>query len=247
MSTEMEEICQRVPRSYFWKGQLQHLFFLLLLIPGALWWLGPVANKGTFLSLNTKQWIVLHLAVVVTHQLLAWLVFRLQMCFALFNQLFGKAALIVWGILFFPFLFARPLLLLAIGWIDRGSLTAVPYSLLVVGGLLLLVPALYTLWSVKHYFGFSRAIGGDHFFRRYREMPLVRKGAFHYSDNAMYSFAFLALWAVALLFASRAALVMALFQHAYIWVHMYCTEESDLAILYTPKTMEQNEDERLKA
>jgi len=48
----------------------------------------------------------------------------------------------------------------------------------------------------------------------------------------MYTFAFLAFWAVALLAGSRAALASALFQHAYIWVHMYCTEEPDMRVIY---------------
>jgi hypothetical protein len=49
----------------------------------------------------------------------------------------------------------------------------------------------------------------------------------------MYTFAFLALWAIALLTGSRAALAGALFQHAYIWVHMYCTEAPDMRVIYS--------------
>jgi protein-S-isoprenylcysteine O-methyltransferase Ste14 len=99
-------------------------------------------------------------------------------------------------------------------------------------GLVLLVPAFYTTWSVERYFGVPRALGGDHFRQKYREMPLVKAGAFKYSANAMYSFVFLLFWAIALLAGSRAALAIALFQHAYIWVHMYCTEEPDMQIMY---------------
>ena len=63
-------------------------------------------------------------------------------------------------------------------------------------------------------------------------MPLVKEGAFKYRSNAMYAFAFLLFWAIALLTGSRAALVAALFQHAYIWVHMYCTENPDMKLIY---------------
>jgi len=63
-------------------------------------------------------------------------------------------------------------------------------------------------------------------------MPLVKEGAFKYSSNAMYAFAFLLFWAIALLTGSRAALASALFQHAYIWVHMYCTENPDMEIIH---------------
>ena len=63
-------------------------------------------------------------------------------------------------------------------------------------------------------------------------MPIVEKGAFRYSSNAMYSFVFMGLWGIALLCGSWNALVLALFQHAYIWVHMYCTEGPDMDVLY---------------
>jgi hypothetical protein len=63
-------------------------------------------------------------------------------------------------------------------------------------------------------------------------MPFVRRGAFRWSPNAMYAYAFLLLWAIALIGNSRAALAVALFQHAYIWVHMYCTEDPDLQLLH---------------
>jgi hypothetical protein len=48
----------------------------------------------------------------------------------------------------------------------------------------------------------------------------------------MYAFLFLCFWSLALLAGSRAALASALFQHAYIWVHMYCTEGPDMRVLY---------------
>ena len=40
---------------------------------------------------------------------------------------------------------------------------------------------------------------------------------------------------IAMLFGYWNALVVAVFQHAYIWVHMYCTEAPDMARIYTPK------------
>lgn len=40
------------------------------------------------------------------------------------------------------------------------------------------------------------------------------------------------LWSIAFLLGSQAALSVALFQHAYIWVHYSCTEEPDMRLLY---------------
>ena len=58
-------------------------------------------------------------------------------------------------------------------------------------------------------------------------MPMVRQGAFRYTSNGVYALAF---WAIA----------VALFQHAYIWVHWYCTEQPDGVVLYGRS---QDEDE----
>jgi len=120
---------------------------------------------------------------------------------------------------------------LAVGLADAGSLTQFR-SLQISLGILLLIPTFYTFWSIGKYFGWQRALGGDHFRQKYREMPIVNQGIFRYSSNGMYTFAFLAFWAIALLTGSTAALAAALFQHAYIWVHWYCTEEPDMRVIY---------------
>ncbi len=108
----------------------------------------------------------------------------------------------------------------------------IPVGVGILLGTLLLVPAVYTFWSTFRYFGLVRAAGGDHFRTRYRAMPLVDQGVFRYSSNAMYTFGLLILWTITLWAQSRAAMAMAIFQHAYIWVHLYCTEAPDMEVLY---------------
>ena len=139
--------------------------------------------------------------------------------------------MVVWGGLFFPLMLLRPLLTIALGLSDFGSFAA-PGGLQIAFGIILLIPAIYTGWSIEKYFGVPRALGGDHFRQSYREMALVKEGAFRYNSNAMYLFAFLLFWSIALFTGSRAALAAALFQHAYIWVHMYCTEAPDMQVIY---------------
>lgn len=138
-------------------------------------------------------------------------------------------------VLFFPFLVARLVMTVALAISAPGSL-GLPAGVGIFLGLLLLVPAAYTIWSTFRYFGLVRAAGGDHFRARYWTRPLVTQAAFRYSGNAMYTFAFMILWAIALWTQSRAALALALFQHAYIWVHFYCTEAPDLEVLYSSAT-----------
>jgi hypothetical protein len=72
---------------------------------------------------------------------------------------------------------------LAVGVADYGSLP-LPVASALPLGILLLLPAVWTMHSVVKFFGFARALGGDHFFERYRAMPMVRQGAFRYSSIA---------------------------------------------------------------
>jgi len=52
----------------------------------------------------------------------------------------------------------------------------------------------------------------------------------------MYVYAFLLFWAIGLIFSSKAALVIALFSHIYIWVHYYSTERPDMEYIYGVST-----------
>ena len=89
------------------------------------------------------------------------------------------------------------------------------------------------MYSVIRYFGIDRAYGIDHFEPEiYLNKPFVKQGLFKYTDNAMYKFVFLALWAIGLGFLSKAALLVAAFNHLYIWVHFYFTELPDIRHIY---------------
>ena len=48
----------------------------------------------------------------------------------------------------------------------------------------------------------------------------------------MYTVGFLILWAPAVALASGPALLLAAFNHAYIWVHYLCTERPDMRRIY---------------
>lgn len=213
------------------EGQLQHLLLLACLLPGAMFVAWPALDGSVWLGISDRTWFFATLAIVVGHQVIGWFVFRTQLLFSLFSRLLGEYDFVAWGMIFFPFLVMRPLSTLALGLADQGSLQPL-HAWQTVLALVLLVPAIYTGWSIERYFGFARALGGDHFRQKYRDLPLVRQGAFKYSSNAMYAFAFLSLWSLALFTHSQAALAAALFQHAYIWVHMYCTEGPDMRRIY---------------
>jgi hypothetical protein len=221
----------KIPTKYIFEGQLQHLLLLACLLPGVIYLAKPALGDGAWLGISEHAWFYAGLVVTIVHQFLGWFVFRFQLVFSLFTRLFGQKDLAIWGLIFFPFLVLRPLLTIGLGIADYGSLEQLRWAQILLG-LFLMFPALYTGWSITRYFSVWRALGGDHFRAKYRQMPLVKEGAFKYSSNAMYTFVFLIFWSMALISGSRAALALALFQHAYIWVHMYCTEEPDMRLIY---------------
>jgi protein-S-isoprenylcysteine O-methyltransferase Ste14 len=226
----------QVKASHLWKDQFPHLLLTLALGSG-VWALAPQGEQTGLLGWPVKYWYYLAAAIPLVHQVLVAAVFRLQLVYGVMTKLFGKADLVIWGILFFPLLGGRAISLLALGLSTQETLPvfAGSFWVYVCIGVLLAVPAIYTLYSVARYFGMARALGGDHFREKYRQMPLVKKGAFAWSSNAMYTFAFLLLWSLALFTRSWPALIIALFQHAYIWVHWYCVEAPDIGILHPPK------------
>jgi hypothetical protein len=217
--------------SFFFKRQVWHLLSAPLLAWISFSLAEQALGDGSWLGLRDSTWFWLAIILVILHQLGVWLVFRSQLGWALLTRLFGKADLVVWAIFFVPLLIARPVVLFALALSDQSS-SALPRSAGVIIGIFLLIPTFYTLWSVGHYFGLARALGGDHFRMKYREMPMVREGAFRWSDNAMYGFAFLGLWALAFITGSQAALSLALFQHVFIWLHYFCTEKPDMDLIY---------------
>ncbi|MBT8326637.1 MAG: hypothetical protein KJP21_02875, partial [Bacteroidia bacterium] len=102
---------------------------------------------------------------------------------------------------------------------------------------ILFIPAAYLFYSVKKYFGMDKAFGIDHFKPNEMENePFVKKGIFKYTSNGMYVYGFFILWIPGFLFLSKAALLVALFNHIYIWVHYYFTELPDIKTIYADKT-----------
>ncbi len=216
---------------FFFKNQLWHLFALGGLILISWFLIKTHLSEGTFLGIKDSSWFWIAITIVVLHQMIVWIVFRSQLCWGSFTKYFGASDIKVWASIFLPFLFARPILVMILAIADPGTLP-LPFELRITIGILLMMPALYTLWSVLRYFGVVRALGADHFRSKYRRMPLIQKGAFRLTKNAMYTFQFLGLYSIALFLDSYAALILAIFQHTYIWVHYFCTEKPDMNIIY---------------
>jgi hypothetical protein len=205
-----------------WSGQGLHILCLAaLLVATSLIW----AYLGKPYPL--LFWVAVSFPVM--HQIFVWIAWRLELQSAAASKTIGFHGYIA---LFFLLFGGRFVSLFALAWVDRGSLELAALPRILFAGVSIAL-GIYAMYSVIRYFGLARAAGADHFDPRYRTMALVTQGIFRYTNNGMYLYAFLLFWAIAIGFNSSAALAVAAFSHAYIWVHFYATEKPDMDFIYS--------------
>lgn len=212
--------------------QAYHLLAAVIL--AGLVWAGArgPALSGSFLGLPTGTWLVLAVLFPILHQLYVVVMWRGELYYAWLSRALGDKAFTVWGVGFMILFLARPATVLALGIANQGSLPLPLWLNLPLIAACLAVTG-YMAYSFVRYFGVERALGMDHFdSQAFRGQPLVREGIFAWSSNAMYTYAFLALWAVGLIFQSRAALLAAGFNHLFVWAHYFFTEYPDMLAIY---------------
>jgi len=205
-----------------WVGQPLHFTCLaaLLLLVYLMW-------RSLGAPLSSLFWCAIVIPVV--HQLVVWLVWRLELQYETISRTIGLRGYLA---TFFVLFAGRFISLLVLAWADRGSL-GLGFAAATILAITFALPGSYAMYSVKRYFGMTRAAGADHFETRYRNMPLVKEGIFRFTRNGMYLYAFLLFWAIAIGFNSSAALVVAVFSHIYIWVHFYTVEKPDMEFIYS--------------
>ncbi len=205
-----------------WAGQGLHAVCLLALL---------AAISAIWIFLREPVPILFWSAVLfpIMHQVFVWVAWRLELRSSVTSRKIGFRGYLI---LFFLLFGGRFVSLIVLAWADHGSLGLAAIPQAGITGVLA-VFGIYAIYSVSRYFGLARAAGADHFDKRYRTMPFVTKGIFRFTSNGMYLYAFLLFWAIATGFNSSAALAVAAFSHAYIWVHFYSTEKPDMASIYT--------------
>jgi len=217
---------------FLFERQVLHFVFLIILL-GLVLVASSVGGflTGSFWGVSTSTWFYIALTIPIAHQVFVWFVWRTQLHFALITKWFGQAGFKSYSIIFFVLFISRLIFIIILALSNKNSLH---FNQLVLSGLalIILIPNVYLLRSVNKYFGYKRALGIDHFDLSYRHKPLIREGIFRLTSTAMYVFGLLILWIPGLLYASSAALIAALFNHIYIWVHYFTTEKPDMKKIY---------------
>ena len=162
------------------------------------------------------------------HQVFVWLCWRSELCWKTINNTIGFKA---YAIIFFIFLTIRPLFGIGLAFVDYGTWFTPGWIEWTIS-LIIFIPFIYTMYSVKKYFGFMRATGIDHFDPSYKDMPFERRGIFKWSSNAMYTFAIAIFFGFAFSTGSKAMFIFAAYTYIGAWLHYFCTEKEDYKVIY---------------
>lgn len=212
--------------------QQYHLLFLVV-FSGLFLLILPSGNflAGNLFGISTLFWFILSIAISVFHQAYVLICWRIQLKSKWITRKLGKMGFKLYIIGFLILFFSRILSVVFVALSNQNSL-GVNKTFLHIVALITSVPMLYLFYSVLRYFGLHRAAGADHFDPAYRDKPMEIRGMYRYVKNGMYIFGFLIMWLPGLIFASDSALLVALFNHIYIWVHYFTLEVPDMQKIY---------------
>jgi len=187
---------------------------------------------GELWGIGTYWWFIFSILAPIVHQFYVLICWRAELHFKSLSKLFGARGFNLFKKGFAFLILSRPVTIILLAIANAMTANINP-ALSYIISVILFIPGVYLFYSLRKYFGIKRAFGIDHFEpKRYSKEPMIKQGIFKYSANAMYVFGFLVLWIPGILLQSKAALLIALFNHIYIWVHYYFTEVPDMRLIY---------------
>ena len=214
--------------SFFFKHQIWHLGGTIVLFYIGSQFVDLKNNTNMFVGINAFDWFIIAMSIPLIHQTYVWICWRSELCWKLISNTIGFKGYVI---IFFILIISR-LSAIVLCFVDYGSLYK-PGWLAWILGLILFIPGAYTMYSVKKYFGFLRAAGADHFDPKYRDLPFENRGIFKWTPNAMYVFAIGIPFAFAVATGSLSMFIVAIYTYISIWLHYFCTEKPDFAVIYS--------------
>ena len=212
---------------FFFRHQIWHLGGTIVLFYISAQIVDLNGNTNTFLGISALSWFMIAMSVPIIHQAYVWICWRSELCWKTISNSIGFKGYVI---IFFILILSR-LSAIVLCFVDYGSLYK-PGWLAWILSIILFIPGVYTMYSVKKYFGFLRAAGADHFDPKYRDMPFENRGIFKWSANAMYVFAIGIPFAFATATGSQSMFVVAIYTYISIWLHYFCTEKEDFKVIY---------------
>ena len=212
---------------FFFKHQIWHLGGTIVLFYIGAQLVDLESNTNSFLGISALNWFMIAMSVPIIHQAYVWICWRSELCWQSISNSIGFKGYVI---IFFILIISR-LSAIVLCFVDYGSLYK-PGIFAWIISIILFIPGVYTMYSVKKYFGFLRAAGADHFDPKYRDMPFEKRGIFKWSPNAMYVFAIGIPFSFAVATGSQSMFIVAIYTYISIWLHYFFTEKEDFKIIY---------------
>jgi len=212
---------------FFFKHQIWHLGGTIVLFYIGAQLVDLESNTNSFLGISALNWFMIAMSVPIIHQAYVWICWRSELCWQSISNSIGFKGYVI---IFFILIISR-LSAIVLCFVDYGSLYK-PGIFAWIISIILFIPGVYTMYSVKKYFGFLRAAGADHFDLKYRDMPFEKRGIFKWSPNAMYVFAIGIPFSFAVATGSQSMFIVAIYTYISIWLHYFFTEKEDFKIIY---------------
>ena len=213
--------------SFFFKHQIWHVGGTIVLFYIGTQFVDLQSNNNTFIGISALGWFVVAMSVPLIHQVYVWICWRSELCWKSITNTIGLKGYVI---LFFILIISR-LSAIVLCFVDYGSLYKPGWFAWILA-VIIFIPGAYTMYSVKKYFGFLRAAGADHFDTKYRDLPFENRGIFKWTPNAMYVFAIGIPFSFAVATGSQSMFIVAIYTYISIWLHYFCTEKPDFAVIY---------------
>ena len=213
--------------SFFFRHQIWHVGGTIALFYIGYQFVDLDTNTNTFLRISALSWFVIAMAIPLVHQVYTWICWRSELCWKSVSSSIGLKGYLIG---FFILIISR-FSAVVLCFVDYGSLYK-PGLIAWILSIIVFIPGLYTMYSVKKYFGFVRAAGADHFDPKYRSMPFEKRGIFKWSSNAMYTYGLAIPFAFAIATGSQSMFIVSIYTYISIWLHYFCTEREDFKIIY---------------
>ena len=212
---------------FFFKHQVWHIGGLIIFFYLSCQLVDFENNSNAFLGISAKNWFLFAMMTPLLHQGYVWLCWRSELCWKTISRTVGFKAyaviMIIIGIL--------RLSGIGLSFADYGSWFT-PGWIAWILSVLIFIPFIYTIYSIKKYFGFMRATGIDHFDLSYKDKPFEKRGIFKWSSNAMYAFAIPVFFGFAFSSGSKAMFIFAAYSFIGVWLHYFCTERENIKVIY---------------
>ena len=213
--------------NFFFKNQIFHLSGTILLFYIGAQFVDLKNNPNTFIGINALSWFMIAMSIPLIHQVYVWICWRSELCWKSVTNTIGFKGYVI----FFFILIISRLSAIVLCFVDYGSLYK-PNWFAWILAFIIFIPGIYTMYSVKKYFGFLRASGADHFDPKYRNMSFEKRGIFKWTPNAMYVFAIGIPFGFAVATGSQSMFVVSIYSYISIWLHYFCTEKEDFKVIY---------------